>query len=112
MIKRMYLLAKAKQEFASVAARIQGMLFLATPHRGSDMAQVLSNLLKLMPGQRPFVTDLKRDSHTMHTINDEFPELCQGLLLYSFYETRPTSFKVKSTLIVERDLATMVCLLF
>lgn len=107
VIKRAYLSAKAKQEYASLAARIQGVLFLATPHRGSDLAQVLSKLLNLMGGQRPCVTDLNRDSEALRLINDEFPERCQDLLLYSFYETLPTSFAVRKSLVVERDLATM-----
>ncbi|TVY35936.1 Vegetative incompatibility protein HET-E-1, partial [Lachnellula subtilissima] len=107
VIKRAYLSAKARQEYASLAARIQGVIFLATPHRGSDVAQVLLKLLNLMGGQRPYVTDLNRDSETIRLINDEFPERCQDLLLYSFYETLPTSFAIRKSLVVERDLATM-----
>ncbi|KFZ04507.1 hypothetical protein V502_10099 [Pseudogymnoascus sp. VKM F-4520 (FW-2644)] len=60
-----------------------------------------------MGGQRPYVTDLNRDSAALHSTNDEFPACCQDLLLYSFYETIPMSFAVKKSLIVERDLATM-----
>lgn len=107
VIKRAYLSAKAKQEYASLAVRIQGVLFLATPHRGSDLAPVLSKLLNLMGGQRPYVTDLNRDSEALRLINDEFPERCQDLLLYSFYETLPTNFAVRKSLVVERDLVTM-----
>ncbi|KFZ02048.1 hypothetical protein V500_00498 [Pseudogymnoascus sp. VKM F-4518 (FW-2643)] len=107
VIKGAYLLVTTKKEYASIASRIQGILFLATPHRGSDCAQVLSKLLSVMGGQRPYVTDLNRDSAALHSINDEFPACCQDLLLYSFYETIPMSFAVKKSLTVERDLATM-----
>jgi hypothetical protein len=105
VIKRAYLLVKGKQDFASLTARIQGILFLAIPHRGSDMAQVLLKLLNLIGGQRPYVTDLNRDSQAINSINDEFPEKCQDLLLYSFYKTIHTSFGVKKSLIIDRDLA-------
>jgi WD40 repeat protein len=107
VIKRAYLLAKVKQQYANLAVRIQGILFFATPHRGSDLAQFLTKVLNLMGGQRHYVSDLNRDSEALRLINDEFPEQCHELLLYSFYETLPTSFKVKKSLVVERDLATM-----
>jgi hypothetical protein len=107
VIKRAYLLATAKQGYSSLASRIQGMLFLATPHRGSDYAQVLSKLLSLTGGQRPFITDLNRNSEALRSINEEFPECCHNLLLYSFYETIPTNFAIRKGFVVERDLATM-----
>lgn len=107
VIKQAYLSAKGKQIYASLAARIQGVLFLATPHRGSDLTQVLLKLLDLMGRQRPYVTDINRNSPALRSINDNFPERCSDLLLYSFYETLPTSFVVRKSLVVERDLATM-----
>lgn len=107
VIKRAYLLARAKNEFASLVSRIQSILFLATPHRGADCAQLLSKVLNLMGGKRDYVNDLNRDSTALHSINDEFPDCCQDLLLYSFYETIPTSFAVTNGVIVGRDLATM-----
>ncbi|OBT63059.1 hypothetical protein VE03_08153 [Pseudogymnoascus sp. 23342-1-I1] len=107
VIKQAYLIARAKNEFASLVCRIQGMLFLATPHRGADCAQLLSKVLNLMGGKRGYVNDLNRDFTALHSINDEFPDCCQDLLLYSFYETIPTSFAVTKSVIVGRDLATM-----
>lgn len=107
VIKRAYILAKQKQEFSPLADRVQAMFFLATPHRGSDMAPILSKLLNLRGGPRPFVTDLHRNSVATQSINEEFPQFCQDLQLYSFYETLPTSYGVGSSLIVSQDLATL-----
>lgn len=106
VIKRAYISAKKSKEYAALATRIQGALFLATPHRGSDLAQVLSKLLHLIGGNRPFVVDLNRDSLELRSISNEFPDLSQDMLLYSFYETVPIGFAIKS-LVVERDLATI-----
>lgn len=107
VIKRAYLLAKGKQDLSPLAARIQAILFLATPHRGSDLAQTFSKILGLSGGSRPFVADLHRDSLEIRSINEEFPQHCADLSLYSFYETLPTSFGVRKVLVVERDLATL-----
>ena len=107
IIKRAYILAKQKQEFVSLADRVQAIFFLATPHRGSDLAPLLSKLLNLSGGARPFVTDLHRNSLATQSINEEFPQYCQDIQLYSFYETLPTSYGVGSSVIVGQDLATL-----
>jgi WD40 repeat protein len=107
VIKRAYILAKQKEEFFSIANRVRAVFFLATPHRGADLAQLLTRILSLSPGQRPFVGDLHRNSFATQSINDEFPHYCQELQLYSFYETLPTSYGVGKGLVVDKDLATL-----
>ena len=107
MIKRAYILAKQKEEFHGLADRVRTILFLATPHRGADLAQLLTKVLNLYQGSRPFVADLHRNSIATQSINDEFPQYCQDLQLYSFYETLPTSFGIGKSLVVDKDLATM-----
>ncbi|EHL01000.1 putative Vegetative incompatibility protein HET-E-1 [Glarea lozoyensis 74030] len=37
-------------EYAEMIAQIKAIVFLATPHRGSDYAQTLQNILKVTPG--------------------------------------------------------------
>ncbi|MCJ1401865.1 hypothetical protein MMC11_005082 [Xylographa trunciseda] len=107
VIKRAYILAKQKEEFNVLADRVRTILFLATPHRGADIAQLLSKILNLSTGARPFVADLHRNSIATQSINDEFPQYCQNLQLYSFYETLPISYGVGKTLVVDKDLATL-----
>ncbi|KAL8890838.1 MAG: hypothetical protein Q9215_002064 [Flavoplaca cf. flavocitrina] len=105
VIKRAYILAQQKEGFASTARRIQAIFFLATPHRGADLAQLLTKILNVASGQRPFVADLHRNSLATQSINDEFPQYSQDLQLFSFYETLPTSYGVGKSLVVDKDLA-------
>lgn len=107
LIKRAYILAKQKKEFQRTAERTRAILFLATPHRGADLAQLLSKILSVASGPRPFVEDLQRNSLATQSINDEFPQYCQDLQLYSFYETLPTRIAMNKTLVVDKDLATL-----
>lgn len=107
VIKRAYILAKQKEVFHKLAERVKAILFLATPHRGADLAHLLSRILNLTSGSRPFVADLHRNSVATQSINDEFPQHCQDLQLYSFYETLPTNYGVGKGLIVDKDLATL-----
>ena len=94
VVKRAYILAKLPRQqagFASIASRVQAMLFLATPHRGADDASLLSKILSLpLVGTKPFIADLQRNSHATQSINDEFPALCQDLQLFLSMKLYPT----------------------
>ena len=107
VIKRAYILARQKEDFLSLSHRIRTIVFLATPHRGADLAQLLTKILNVSSGARPFVQDLHRNSLATQSINDEFPQHCKDLQLYSFYETLPTSYKVGKGLIVDKGSATL-----
>ncbi|MCJ1332360.1 hypothetical protein MMC10_009052 [Thelotrema lepadinum] len=107
VIKRAYILARQIDEFESIGTRVKAIFFLATPHRGSDLAQTLSRILSITSGARPFVTDLQRNSLATQSINDEFPQHCMGLQIYSFYETTPVHFVVGKDLIVTKDSAVL-----
>ncbi|CAL8582709.1 hypothetical protein XPA_008358 [Xanthoria parietina] len=90
VIKRAYILAQQKDDFASTARHL---------------AQLLTKILNITTGQRPFVADLHRNSLATQSINDEFPQYSQDLQLFSFYETLPTSYGVGKSLVVDKDLA-------
>ncbi|KAL8813851.1 MAG: hypothetical protein Q9223_006887 [Gallowayella weberi] len=107
VIKRAYILAQQKDHYATTAGRIQAIYFLATPHRGADLAQLLTKILNVTSGERPFVTDLHRNSLATQSINDEFPQYSQDIQLFSFYETLPTSYGVGKSLVVDKDLAVL-----
>lgn len=86
------------------------MVFLATPHRGSNHATYLNNILKAsaLHGVRPYVSDLERVSASLVRVNDTFRHYCDALTLYSFFETQELSLgAVASALIVPKDSAIM-----
>ena len=107
MIKRAYIMARQKEGYEGLSRRVQAIIFLATPHRGADLAQLLTKVLNISPGARPFVKDLHRNSLATQSINEEFPQYCQDLLLYSFYETLPTVYGLGKSLVVEKDAAVL-----
>ena len=107
MIKRAYIMARQKEGYEKLSQRVKAILFLATPHRGADLAQLLTKVLNVSPGARPFVKDLHRNSLATQSINDEFPQYCQDLRLYSFYETLPMTYGLGKSLVVEKDAAVL-----
>ena len=81
-----YLLAR--QESRDIASRIKYMFFFATPHRGSDSAELLKNLLDIATLDRPYLGELQKNSPSLQVINDEFRYCADELGLFSFYETK------------------------
>jgi len=100
VIKQAYLLAQ--QESRDIAHRIRCMFFFATPHRGSDSAELLKDIFSLSWLDRPYVSDLVKSSPLLQVINDEFRTCADpSLQLWSFYETLKTNMEM----IVEKDSA-------
>lgn len=91
-------------EYKSIVSSITSILFLATPHRGSDFAGTLNKVLKATMGKAPkqFINDLEKNSSTLLKLNEEFRHFAPTIGLASFYETTTTSigtdkFNVVST---------------
>ncbi|KAI4162434.1 MAG: hypothetical protein LQ342_004000 [Letrouitia transgressa] len=105
ILKKVLLLARQDPLYHHIAARIHSLFFLATPHRGADSVQLLSNVLKItVPvGSKAYVDSLIPNSDAIQVINDGFRHAYQGIQLWSFFETMPTSLG----LIVEKDSAVL-----
>ena len=108
VIKKACILAKENPSFHDLGLRIHSLYFLATPHRGSDLAQALNNMLKVLPtGSKPFLGSLERGSETINTLNDQFRYVCKGIAIHSFMESVPMSWGTGSGLVVEKHSATL-----
>jgi hypothetical protein len=92
-----------------VVPRFSTMVFLASPHRGSNSAGKLDLLLKytISLSSREYIKDLGRNTGAIQAINEDFRHVAASLKLFSFYETVETTtpFGVLNELIVEKDSA-------
>ena len=107
VIKKAYMLARQGAAYKTLTERIHTIYFLATPHRGSDSAKLLNNILHIAYSSRAYITDLERGSGAVQAINDEFRNYSADIDLWSFYETQKLRIGVLSTLIVDPDSATL-----
>ncbi|GLB07085.1 hypothetical protein AtubIFM57258_002407 [Aspergillus tubingensis] len=107
VIKKAYLLASQDAIFEKLVTRFHAIYFFATPHRGSDSAKLLENILKITHSSRAYVSDLKRGSSTIRFINEEFRNHSGKMELWSFYETYKLTVGLFSILIVDPDSATL-----
>lgn len=101
------ILAREDPALNDLARRIHTIYFLATPHRGSDLAKTLTNILKVSYGQKAFVSDLERNSSLINSINDSFRHHAEDLQLWSFYESFPCQILFTNALIVDKSSATL-----
>jgi hypothetical protein len=73
---------------------VGGIMFLATPHRGSNLADTLNRVLAASVfnhSPKKYISELKRGSTTIESLNEQFRHLASRLKIFSFYETLPTA---------------------
>ena len=107
VIKKAYMLARQGVAYERLTERVHTIYFLATPHRGSESAKLLNNILHIAYSSRAYVADLERDSGAIQSINDEFRNYSADIALWSFYETQKLKIGILSTLIVDPESATL-----
>ncbi|KAK4038406.1 hypothetical protein C8A01DRAFT_47974 [Parachaetomium inaequale] len=98
-------------EFNEIVSMIKAVLFLATPHRGTDLAETLNKALSAASifGHSPkkYVTELARRSPTVDELNEAFRHHAPRLRIFSFYETLTTPVGPFSIMIVDKPTAVM-----
>lgn len=107
-----HILAHRDRGQCDILDRIRSIFFLATPHKGSDYAALLNNILRVsgftgISSSREYIDDLTVGSKSTQLINEEFGSCVANLSLFSFYETIQTSIGVSSTIIVDKDSAVL-----
>lgn len=83
------------------------MLFLATPHRGTNLAQTLNNILRVSASLSPraYISNLAHQNELLSLLNDTFRHYASDVSLYSFCESRATELYIHSELIVPKESA-------
>lgn len=76
----------------------KAVVFLATPHRGSDLAPYLNRLLSVGFGSssKQYVAELHGPSNFLRNVNEQFRHVAHKLDIFSFYETLQTPLGVFS----------------
>ncbi|KAL2193291.1 hypothetical protein P885DRAFT_45622 [Corynascus similis CBS 632.67] len=110
VFKKAFVQGHLNEEFTGIVSMIKAVLFLATPHRGTDLADTLNKLLSSSVfGHSPkeYVTELARRSPTIDELNDSFRHHASKLQIFSFYETLTTTTGPVSIMIVDKPTAVM-----
>lgn len=97
-------MGSADPEYKGILDSVCCIIFLATPHRGSGLAQILNTfLLVSFKTPKKYISDLQRNSSGIEDINDQFRHHSSQLQIVSFFETLPSRVGPKKFIVVERD---------
>ncbi|KAL8881152.1 MAG: hypothetical protein Q9198_001587 [Flavoplaca austrocitrina] len=106
IIKKAFILARSDEKYSKIVSQVHGMLFLSTPHKGSNYAHTLNNILNAAPSSalKIYVSELELNSTSLQDINELFRTMCGDLTLVSFYESLKTNIGPGiKRFIVEKD---------
>ena len=104
VVKKAYILGQNDEEYQHIVHSISAIVFLATPHRGTDLAETLNTILKVsFQSPQNFISDLNKSSPALEDLNEQFRHIAPKLSVFSFYETLPTSIGPKRVMVLEKD---------
>ena len=88
--------------YEDITKAVSAVVFLATPHRGTGLAQTLNMILQMSGifSPKQYVSELARNSFTLQSLNDQFRHVAPRLNIFSFYETKATPIGPKRNQIV------------
>ncbi|CAJ2506600.1 Uu.00g077860.m01.CDS01 [Anthostomella pinea] len=110
VFKKAFIHGLLNRDFHDMMAMVTSVLFLATPHRGTDLAETLNKVLTSSifgHSSKDYVSDLARRSPTINELNESFRHHASKLQVFSFYETMSTTIGPVSTMILEKDSAVL-----
>ncbi|KAL8858372.1 MAG: hypothetical protein Q9178_005053 [Gyalolechia marmorata] len=102
------------EHLRSIFVSTYGILFLGTPHHGSDVAQwgnrlewICSVMLpkKVMDSQSQLIDALKTNNETLQNIDRQFIQILSRFHIYFFHEGKPTNLKGTLKFIVDETSA-------
>ena len=103
--KKAYLLGQNDEIYQDIIRATSAMVFMATPHRGTNLAEILNRMLRVfLQSSRDFISDLNKSSQALEEINEQFRHVAPKLSIWSFYETLATPvLGVARLMVLEKD---------
>ncbi|XDG07500.1 hypothetical protein ABKA04_007115 [Annulohypoxylon sp. FPYF3050] len=106
IVKEAYMQGQNDPTYEAIIKAISSIIFLSTPHRGTNLAETLNRILQVSFVTSPmqFIAELAAGSQTLQKLNEQFRHVAPKLQIVSFYETRPTTmFKKAQIMVLEKD---------
>lgn len=104
VVKKAYLLGLHDETYSNMVNSISAIIFLSTPHRGSNLAETLNRVLSAsFQSPKSFISDLNKSSAVIEDLSEQFRHHAPKLSIWSFYETLATSIGPKKLMVLDKD---------
>lgn len=106
VFKKAYIQGMLSDDFRPIVSMVNAVLFLATPHQGTDLADTLNTILTSSifgHTSKEYIAELARKSPTIDDLHESFRYHISNLQVFSFYETLSTTIGPLSTMIVDKS---------
>ena len=98
-------------EYENIIKAVSAIIFLATPHRGTNLAELLDRILRsaIVSSSKQYVSELAKNSYTLQKLNEQFRHIAPRLDIISFYETQSTPIGFKNFRVVSKPFRKTLC---
>jgi WD40 repeat protein len=106
VFKKAFIQGHLNEEYRKIVSNIKAVLFMATPHRGADLAETLNRVLSSSifgHSPREYIAELAKNSPTIDDLNEAFRHHAAKLHIFSFYETLGTTVGPVTTMILAKQ---------
>ncbi|KAI4143733.1 MAG: hypothetical protein LQ341_002834 [Variospora aurantia] len=106
VVKKAFILGQNDNQYRQMLASTNGILFLSTPHRGTNLAELLNRILAVSlfnHSAKQYIAELKQNSPALQDINEQFRNIAPRLQIFSFFETHQTAVGPKKMMVLEKD---------
>ncbi|KAJ9615502.1 hypothetical protein H2200_001577 [Cladophialophora chaetospira] len=106
VVKKAFILGQHDTHYKEIVGSTSAILFLSTPHRGTNLADLLNMILSACLfgfSSKDYVAELKANSPSIQEINEQFRNLAPRIKIASFYETKATKVGPSHVLILQPD---------
>ncbi|KAI4224789.1 MAG: hypothetical protein L6R40_008417 [Gallowayella cf. fulva] len=106
VVKKALILGQNDEQYKQLITSARAILFLSTPHRGTNLAELLNRILAVSVfnhSARQYIAELRQNSPALQDINEQFRNIAPNLNIFSFYETQQTAVGPKKMMVLEKD---------
>lgn len=91
--------------FKNIIDAVSGIVFLSTPHRGTNHSETLNRILQasFVSSPKQFIAELAPGSQILASINEGFRHVAPKIDIISFYETRYTTISGRTVVSSQRN---------
>ncbi|KAI4262525.1 MAG: hypothetical protein L6R42_002303 [Xanthoria sp. 1 TBL-2021] len=106
VVKKAHILGQNDDQYRQYINATSAILFLSTPHRGTNLAELLNRILTVSVfnhSPKHYIAELRQNSPALQDINEQFRNIATHLNVFSFYETQQTAVGPRKMMVLEKD---------